>query len=366
MKMWCSLGLLMALPSTVGGQQPAPIIDVHLHALAANSQGPPPLALCLPTTTFPAAGSGSSWGLQMLSMYRDPPCPDPVWSADTDEELMEATLAVMERRNVIGVTSGPRLPMWQARAGERIIPGSVVLFNGGPGSASVDSLRARFADGRIRVFGEVTIQYRGMEPGDPAFETYLALAEETDVPVGIHMGPGPPGAPYLGSPNYRARLHSPLLLEDASVRHPDLRLYVMHAGWPMLDDLLALLWAHPQVYVGVGVISFALPRAEFHRYLRTIVDAGFGERVMVGSDQMVWPEALEFAIRSIETADFLTGGQKRDILYDKCGSLPATERPGDRGTPRPLAGPPQNVAMGFSGEPIPISIRSGAAVKRNS
>jgi uncharacterized protein len=31
---------------------------------------------------------------------------------------------------------------------------------------------------------------------------------------------------------------------------------------------------------------------------------------------MVWPEALEVAIQSIETADFLTAEQKRDILYN--------------------------------------------------
>jgi len=47
-----------------------------------------------------------------------------------------------------------------------------------------------------------------------------------------------------------------------------------------------------------------------------IVEAGFGKRVMFGSDQMVWPDALEAAIRSVETADFLTEDQKRDILYD--------------------------------------------------
>jgi uncharacterized protein len=38
--------------------------------------------------------------------------------------------------------------------------------------------------------------------------------------------------------------------------------------------------------------------------------------VLFGSDQMVWPEALEVAIQSIETADFLTAEQKRDILYN--------------------------------------------------
>lgn len=72
----------------------------------------------------------------------------------------------------------------------------------------------------------------------------------------------------------------------------------MHAGWPMLDDLLAVLWAHPQVYVDVGAIRWALPRAEFHRYLRRIVEAGFGKCVLFGSDQMVWPGALELRSRA--------------------------------------------------------------------
>jgi len=83
----------------------------------------------------------------------------------------------------------------------------------------------------------------------------------------------------------------------------------------MIDDLLAVLWTHPQVYVDVGVISFVLPRAAFHRYLQRITEAGFGKRVMFGSDQMVWPEALECAIEAIETAD-LTEQQKRDVFYN--------------------------------------------------
>ena len=37
---------------------------------------------------------------------------------------------------------------------------------------------------------------------------------------------------------------------------------------------------------------------------------------MFGSDQMVWPDALETAIQSIEAATFLTPEQKRDIFYN--------------------------------------------------
>ena len=308
------LSALLFVPGLHGQESSAPIIDVHFHSQGAASQGPPPLGLCLPVDAWPTVETGTSWAAAFLASQKEPGCSDPVWSPESDVELMERSLEIAERWNVIGITSGARLPEWLERAPDRIIPG--IVFNGGPGSPSVDSLRARFVDGRIQVFSEVTIQYQGMEPGDPVFEPYLALAEELDIPVGIHIGTGPPGAPYLGFSGYRARLHSPLILEEVLLRHPDLRLYVMHSGWPMLDDLLALMWTHPQVYVGVGVISWGLPRTEFHRYLRRIVEAGFGRRIMFGSDQMVWPEALEVAIHSIETASFLSEGQKRDILYN--------------------------------------------------
>jgi len=293
---------------------PPPIIDMHLHALQATDQGPPPLGFCVPVTDYPVPESGHSWDATFMAWLKNPPCTDPIWSPMTDDELMHRTLAIMDRRNVIGVTSGPLVGEWQKAAPNRIIPG--LFFQMGEDVASVDSVRTELASGRFEVFGEVTIQYQGIDPSDASFDPYLVVAEELDVPVSIHIGTGPPGAPYLGFERYRAKLHSPLLLEEALLRHPNLRLCIAHAGWPMIDDLLALMWTHPQVYIDVGVISFALPRTAFHYYIQCVVDAGFGKRVMFGSDQMVWPEALECAIEAIETANFLTEQQKRNILYN--------------------------------------------------
>ena len=171
-------------------------------------------------------------------------------------------------------------------------------------------------DDTLDALAEITIQYSGIAPDDPRMDPYWAVAEELDIPVGIHIGPGPPGVIYLGSSGYRARLHSPLTLEEVLVRHPGLRIYIMHAGFPMLDDTLAVLYAHPQVYVGIGVIVYTQPRASFYRYLEALVDAGFGKRIMFGSDQMVWPETIERGISVVEEAPFLDDQQKRDILYD--------------------------------------------------
>jgi len=308
--------LLVAVSGSVAGQQrPAPVIDVHLHAMSATAQGPPPLGMCTPMSN-PRLDPTKAWLEVFVAVMKNPSCADPIWSPLTDEELQRRTLEILERLNIFAVTSGSVefVHRWKQAAPDRIIPG--LQFNAAGPTVSPDSLRRLHDNGRLAVLAEVVNQYYGISPSDSIFDPYLTVAEELDFPVGIHIGTGPPGAPYLGYAQYRARLHSPLLLEEALIRHPRLRVYIMHAGWPMLDDLLAVLWAHPQVYVDVGIIDYALPEMEFYRYLRTIVEAGFGDRVMFGSDQMVWPEAIERAIARINKAPFLTGEQKRDILYN--------------------------------------------------
>ncbi len=98
------------------------------------------------------------------------------------------------------------------------------------------------------------------------------------------------------------------------LRHPTLRLYVMHAGWPLLDEMIQLLWAHPQLYVDLAWINYVVPRPEFHAYLKRLMDAGFGKRIMYGSDTE--PSQLGAGIASIDAAPFLTLAQKRDIFYN--------------------------------------------------
>jgi len=293
-----------------------PVLDMHLHAYAVDSQGPPPLGLCAPFPAFLPWDQRIPYPQSFVAQLKAPPCPNPIWSPQTDIELRQKTLAELERYNVIAVTSGPaeKVAQWQSAAPQRVLP--ALEFQLGPDSLSVEELRKLHDSGRLVVLGEVTNQYAGIAPDDPKMEPFYQLAEQLDLPIGIHIGTGPPGAPYLGASGYRARLHSPLSVEEVLIRHPKLRLYIMHAGFPMLDDLLAVLYVHPQVYVDLGVIAYTQPRDVFYRFLRGITEAGFLNRVMFGSDQMVWPEAIGRAIATIREAPFLSAKQKRDILYN--------------------------------------------------
>jgi|SRR5687767_4822078 len=306
---------LLLIP--LAAQQREPIIDVHMHALAANAQGPPPLGMCTPLPEFPAWDPTTPYRDLFLATLKKPACADPIWSPTTDVELMNQTLAIVERRNIIGVLSGPaaRVAAWAKADPPRFIRGLDFQL-GDTDTPSPDALRAMHAKGELQVLGEVTNQYAGVLPDDPRMEPYWALAEELDMPVGIHIGPGPPGVIYTGATGYRAHLHSALTIEEVLVKHPKLRVYIMHAGYPMIDDMLAVLYAHPQVYVDVGVIVYTQPRPAFYRYLQAIVDAGFANRVMFGTDQMVWPGTIERAIAVIDEAPLLTKQQKRDIFYN--------------------------------------------------
>lgn len=292
-----------------------PIIDMHMHALHADDQGPPPMGMCTPIASMPVWDQREKYADEFMARFKHPPCNDPVWSPMTDEALMRETIAVMDRLNIFGVVSGTaeRVAAWRKARQERVIPAFVLHIEPGTTPAAVAALHAA---GALDVLGEVATQYQGIAPDDPRLEPYWALAEKLDIPVGIHVGTGPPGVIYMGASGYRARMHSALTMEEVLVKHPHLRVYLAHAGYPMIDDLLALMYAHPQVYVDVGVIVYTQPRAAFYRYLGRIEEAGFGKRVMFGSDQMVWPGVIERAIKVINDAPFLNAGDKRDILYN--------------------------------------------------
>lgn len=310
------LALLLAATPVVAQQ---PVLDMHLHAEPIGTYGPPPVGICAPYVTWPMYDPREPEGAYAMRFVKEPPCEKPLWSPTTDQALMKDTLAALERRNVWAVASGPPdiVSRWREQS-NRIIPALGFSIPEDSETLTVAAVRELIKAKKISVFGEVTNQYFGVAPDDPRFEPYLALLEELEIPLAIHVGPGPPGTPLLAPSlrNYTAAAHDPRTLEPILRKHPKLRVYAMHAGWPMIDEMIAMLYVYPQLYVDVAILAYAYPPAEFYRYLDRLVTAGFGKRVMYGSDQMVWPQAIEISIKRIEDAPGLTAEQKRDILYN--------------------------------------------------
>ena len=290
----------LAVPGALGAAaalERKPIIDVHMHA-------------------YPA------------TMALDQPVVNPISGAKlpirNGAEHMAACIAEMKRYNIVrGVVSGgdgDRLAAavaWHDADPARFLVGAGVRGSQDTPLPPLDQLRKLHAEGKLQVLGEVTAQYAGTSLSDPRYDPYLALAEELDMPVALHTGTMPAGTTFdPATPLARARFGNPELVEEALNKHPKLRLNLMHAGWPYLPDTIAMLMLYPNVNIDTGALAWLLPRPAFHDFLRQFVDAGFGKRIMFGSDQMFWPDGIGMAVEGVESAAFLTEEQKRDIFYN--------------------------------------------------
>ena len=175
----------------------------------------------------------------------------------------------------------------------------------------------QIAAGALGGLGELAFSYAAVSPLDPAMAPYWAMAARHDIPAFVHTGRGPPpGEGPRRHPNcctaYDAELGNPELLRPILARHPALRISLQHVGFEFVDETIALLRDFPNVYLDMSVLNSVGPAALHDASLRRIVDAGFADRIMLGSDD----QDLAIVLSRIEDADFLTADQKRAIYYD--------------------------------------------------
>jgi predicted TIM-barrel fold metal-dependent hydrolase len=309
------LAILLLLPVFLFAQVtapkktvPLPIIDVHVHAMKVS----PGMAPLCPWFLRDMPGSDPN---SPPPSFLSTGCAIPLQPARSDKEMQDSIMATMKRLNMTMVVYGDAgiIRNWKKVAGDRIIPGIGVSS---PNDMTVMAFTDSLSSGFYKVMGEVAPQYQGLSPSDMSLDAYFAAAEKLNIPVGIHMGTGGNGMANLTSPKYRASMGNPLLLEDLLARHPKLKVWVMHAGYPMVDNMIALMGANAYVYVDIAGLIWSYSQVEVNVYLKRLVQAGFGKRIMYGTDMLIWPKLVETSLSLIENADYLSYDQKRDILFN--------------------------------------------------
>ena len=262
-----------------------PIIDMHLHAY---HPGNPMLGMTHPPTLRNKTYQG----------------------APTSAELRDQVFEKFRKHNIVkaAITNGE---LWYEE-GE-----GVVLI--GNSNFSIEELRQQHEGSMLDLIIELAPFYSGRQLSDPSILPYFELAQELDIPIGTHIFPGGPNYGFHRMPQMmgatRIENAHPLQLEPILVQFPSIKLYIMHGGWPYVDDIKALLYAHPNVYVDIAVINWILPQEELNNYLKSLIDAGFEDRILFGTDQMVWPETIDDAVISVNAVDFLTIEQKEKIFF---------------------------------------------------
>lgn len=172
-------------------------------------------------------------------------------------------------------------------------------------------------EGKIKVFGEVMAVYKGKTLADSSYQPYLAICEKYNIPVAYHTGGSFPDAQKFGWPKYRISFGDPLLIEDVLVRYPKLKIYLMHAGENFYENTLRMMDGYSNLYADLGVELWLHPLTKDYgiKFLRSAKEYGLLDRVMFGSDQMVWPEAITSSISFLNSINFLTKAEKEMILY---------------------------------------------------
>ena len=196
-----------------------PILDVHIHA----HRSPPQRSYC--------ALSGR---IGVLDEDGEPVCDDPLAPARDGADLMTRTLAYLEAYDMYAVAMTQDFAQIEAWMGQsdRIF----ASIQTGVADFETNDVRTLVEAGKVIAIGELMTQYEGISPDSEAVNEIWELAVEHDVPVGIHMS-----APDAQLPSYVARFGNPLLLEPVLERYPDLRVYLMHAGWPFLEETVSIL-----------------------------------------------------------------------------------------------------------------------------
>lgn len=294
------------------------IIDMHLHADHVEDYGPPGKHFCMEMLAHVPAHdpADGSFGARWMAFQLDPECEDAIPQAESDDQLMRDTHAAMVAVDAVGVISGPPaiVKSWIAFDDERFVAGR--RFNlVREADVTAADLAEAFRAGEFEVLAEVTNQYHGIAPDAPEMHEIWATCEELDIPVGIHMGTMPPGAAFWGS-GARVALGNPLLIEEVLARHPDLRVYVMHAGMPYQEEMIALMQAYPGLYVDTGVLQAVMTEEGYATMMRRFVEGAVIDRVMFGSDQMVWPGMIERSVEVVRNCPALTEEQKQKVLYE--------------------------------------------------
>lgn len=108
------------------------------------------------------------------------------------------------------------------------------------------------------------------DPTEAGWYPLYAACVELDVALQIQVG-------NTGPPTYPSSTGRPLHVDQIAVHFPELRIVAGHIGWPWTEEMIAIAWKHPNVWIDT---SAHLPKhfpPEFVRFLKSF-----------GQDKCIW------------------------------------------------------------------------------
>jgi hypothetical protein len=267
----------------------------------------------------------------------------PLSSMSSDNEAPNTTINLLKKHNVVisllSITSPEQALEWQGQS-DQFILGAMMpcprnrsspwyyCFPKTAGLPVLEWLRKSAQSGVIGAFHEMMFNYDGSMPGDSKLEQYWALAAELNIPVGVHSWSGPPPGRSIRKdpnccPNYNGDLGNPKHLRIVLDRHPNIKIWLQHVGSDgnsvpeLWAETLSLLEDYPSVYVDLSITNSVLPLKDYEDSLLRLINSGFGNRIMLGSDNI----PLETILERLNSLKSISTSQRTAILYDNAANF---------------------------------------------
>lgn len=246
-------------------------IDVHLHAYSVESM----------TKIF---------GTNMMG--------EP--AVETDDELIGQSMLELDKNSIRwAVVSGhdDLLDKWSEKYPNRLLR-SYVPDLGNPDfkaqnhSALADKLSKKIASKEIRAIGELGLAYNKMPLNEKTLWPYYRVAEGR-VPVFLHTG--------LGPRRNHGPFNKPQFLADTAAAFPNLVIVACHMGEGQHDELVQVMKKHENIYADISVVNW-VSQDLCKTVLHTLKSEGLLDRVLYGSDQMIFPALISRSVKFVEGA----------------------------------------------------------------
>lgn len=272
------------------------VFDAHLHAYRPEEWAP---------TDWIAADFGAfrRW---------------PKSYARTSEELERRTVRFMDAAGVrIGLLShyNETVRKWVTDHPDRFLPSYFPSPTIDDASWDFDTFKREAGRGRWRALGEVNHGWMVRPLEDPLLFPYYEVCERRGLPVVLHTGPD-----GVNNYDYDVALTDPLRLRPVLRQFPKLRVVLYHMGWPHFDHALYMSYAFGNVFLEVGAVVWLFPKLT-QRMMTETVDAIGSDRLLFGTDQMLWPQMIPKAVQAVSSAENLSERDKRRILWDNSAAL---------------------------------------------
>lgn len=268
----------------------------------------------------------------------------PLIGADVMNEVPNELIRELDEHNVVlaivSATTQSQAEHWAMAGRDRFVIGAMLpcprnlaapdfyCYSSTNGLPDIEWLRKSIESGTIGALHELMFNYDGSMPSDPKMAPYWALASEFDIPVGTHAWSGPPPGASIRRdenccPEYSSESGNPNHLRPVLEEYPDLRIWLQHVGSDrgpadeLWSESLSLLRDYPNVYVDLSITNSLAPIQAYEAALTRLIDAGFEDRIMLGSDNL----PISLLLERLGQIEFLSEQQRRAMLYDNAADF---------------------------------------------